>query len=57
MDLSATISEKIKICFDLNFDLKGHPRSKVMVTNESLIRIFYLTSIVTYSNPYVQIYI
>ena len=32
---------------DLNFDLHGHPRSKVMVSNESLIMFFYLTSIVT----------
>ena len=32
---------------DLGFDLQGHPRSKVMVLNESLIRFSYLTLIVT----------
>ena len=32
---------------DLDFDLQGHPRSKVMVKNESLIMISYLTLIVT----------
>ena len=32
---------------DLNFDLQGHPRSKVMVSNESLIMFSNLTLIVT----------
>ena len=32
---------------DLDFDLQGHPRSKVMMSNESLIMISYLTLIVT----------
>ena len=32
---------------DLNFDLQGHPRSKVMVSYESLIMFSYLTLIVT----------
>ena len=40
--------EKKFILFgDLNFDLQGHPRSKVMVSNESLIMFSYLTLIVT----------
>ena len=30
-----------------DFDLQGHPRSKVMMSNESLIMISYLTLIVT----------
>ena len=34
-------------CDDLDFDLQGHPRSKVMMSNESLIMISYLTLIVT----------
>ena len=32
---------------DLGFDLQGHPRSKVMVSNKSLIMFSYLTLIVT----------
>ena len=37
----------MKIFCDLDFDLQGHPRSKVMMSNESLIMISYLTLIVT----------
>ena len=41
-------TKKFLIFFrDLDFDLQGHPRSKVMVKNESLIMISYLTLIVT----------
>ena len=32
---------------DLGFDLQGDPRSKVMVSNKSLIMFSYLTLIVT----------
>ena len=40
--------KKIFLFFgDLDFDLEGHPRSKVMMSNESLIMISYLTLIVT----------
>ena len=43
------LKNKKKIYFfgDLNFDLQGHPRSQVMVSNESLIMFSYLTLIVT----------
>ena len=41
-------TKKILIFFcDLGFDLQGHPRSKVMVSNKSLIMFSYLTLIVT----------
>ena len=42
--------KKIKFFLgNLDFDIQGHPRSKVMMSNESLIMISYLTLIVTLS--------
>ena len=40
-------TKKLNFFGDLDFDLQGHLRSKVMMSNESLIMIYYLTLIVT----------